>query len=531
MTMPPLTCINSMYLNQHHTSPSIPAAMQTIVRLAELTKLTKMQAVDLAMQARQAVEVVEQNAVAEDVQQRVDLIKHLQENVAMAQRITQCFQFSLSQRDAPSGRLEWDVGASMDSLKRLKAQCQLSVSPRGASTEVPSRSQVEECVKRVREAPSPTDNPLHSITEILAGVSPEPIVTKVSESVGSESSRSESRIWKQVVGEETWNVCRVKTDRLQLPEEGGTSFVLRKTGASPSDYEWIAEQEMSDRLASDDEKSFGTFEGDSDELVLCSEEEIEEIMKAASLKEKEDQSPLTQRPPQNIPLRPGEIFFTKIAAVNNLKHNASDRAEPMVLFKLPQVPPTPTKEQFLKNLGLEQVKVEQQSIEVPSASQQEAVSGNGKTAPSPESPTQTSTPLLSAEPSLPAKTGATPTPMTQQFQGTSAFQAAGFAGFGVPSQMGSISNVAPQLGSLNAFQQGTTGASSMGGGFGAYAKGGNVFGALAQAHGSQQNAFSAMAQQSSFGGGGGGGGGVMPQTSKFGMSGKEGNSKLFEMRK
>lgn len=489
---------------------------QSIRRLAEVSKQTKIRAIDLAWHGHQILQTLKENEIDDAVQQQMDFIHRLQNRILSVHQIIQNFQFVLKKEESEPEKVQWDVEDTISQLGKQKQMLEHFSSAQGCPAS--SRPMVEETVDQMlsefQEAPEEDDS-VEIMKEIIQWVNPPLMVTKLA----SAEKCEEEKMWKTVSDKDSYISIKDLPQTMELPDDPAQTFLLEKIEPHDEDakslYQWIPEKEVS--VSSDDQtESFFTIESDSDKLELCTEEEIEQIIQAQAQREAEEAAKLhTAGLPMTEEQKKVEALFSRV-----LQGVSSRGTEPVTAFKLPTAPPVPSMQQFLKNLDQEAVQIIP-TTEPPPVRRESSNMTENSASPEPAQP-PSSVPSFSTSPAPVAAS------LPVQNQGVGSFQAGGFSGFGMPSQMGMM-GVAPQLGSLgNAHPSGggASGSGAIGGGFGAFAKGGNVFGAMAQGQSGQPlNAFAAMAQQSQPGSFGG------MNAPGFNINSCQGNSKLFEMRK
>lgn len=508
------------------------------MRLAEMTKRIKMRTVDLYLRGRHAVE--RHIAQTEDAKlsQHLQRITKLKTSILGMHQIAQTFSFKLNTEFENDHKIEWDPEGTIEELNKLKNHLQRQ--PLSKDDAPPTLDAIKSTVETLLEGfrQQEEDNaPFQLGKDIADWVRPSALVTTLKDEAEDDPF---DKMWSQVSDREDLDV-RMTQQIPELPNEMDTYVLQKRDGTELQ--EWIPESRLEEK---EDDRSTLVCGSESDVFQICTEEEIEEILKAQAKAKKQNESlqneATSSRPAHVVPLS------NSVLAGGNAKENPSFSP----YLKLPPGPAPISMKQFLKNLGKD---VEKEAENGP------------KQAPSPKEPRGDSPePIqpISTPSTTSVTTSPTPPVVTTSVQERGSFQAGGFSAFGQPSQLGS--GTGPQLGSLRASQFGMgmgTSSGNMGGGFGAYASGGNVFENLARgqtgqgtnafasfsqqgqsnafasfsqqgqpsAFGSfsqqgQPNAFTSFSQQgqpSAFGMGMG--------TSAFNVTGQKENSKLYEMRK
>ena len=482
-----------------------------------------MRAIDLCREARRTVEKYEENDMDQELQEKMKWIHRMRKRMLTIHQITESFVCTVQKRDNVEERLEWDVDATVTLLKKERKELRQSMI-RAPWTTSQTETEIDRKVAQLMEQ-FPEEHPKDASAENMKDFfewAPGPLLTQINERIGTGTG--EDTLWIRMAGPLRCVQDSIFAEAVKRPPTETGSYVLQ-VSPSQGTFQWVPEVTAAASSSCAEDIPIHLTEKDADQLELCTEEEIKQIVqKQSESHARESQRTAEMSGEESQWSKEIEQFahvLQRAAMQNTAERDLASRTGE----KLPQAPAAPTKEQFLRNIGQKMPKTEKPKNTV----SRQGVHAKTKTLPIEAAASKTSLPETKpAIPSNPSNTQAPSNPpiAVMQQQGVGTFQAAGFSAFGQPSHVGAM-GVAPQLGSLQQQKTALSGTTSIGGGFGAFASGGNVFGSFSQTQGGQsQNAFAAMAQK---------------QTSEafgrtkpggtFNISAKQENAKLFEMRK
>ena len=482
-----------------------------------------MRAIDLCREARRAVEKYEENDMDMELHEKMKWVHRLRKRMLTIRQITENFVCTVQKRENTEERLEWDVDETIIVLKKERKQLRQSITQAPWTTSQTQREigqEVERLMGQFREE-HPPDVSAETMKDFFEWA-PRLLLTQTNEP--NITKPGEDTLWIRIAGPMRCVQDSIFAEAEKLPPSETGTYVLQ---ASPSrnGLQWVPEETEATSSCAEEKPVYLTEE-DTNQLELCTEEEIKQIVQRQSESHARESQKTAEISAEESKLSKEAEQLARVLRHAEILDTPERDHTSEIGEKLPEVPVPPTQEQFIKNLGQ---KMPTKTAKPKNAMSRPGVHAKPKAPPIEAAASKTSLPETKpAIPSNPSNSQAPSNPpiTVMQKQGAGTFQAAGFSAFGQPSHVGAM-GVAPQLGSLQQEKTAVSGKGSIGGGFGAFASGGNVFGTFSQTQGGQnQNAFAAMAQKQTsdaFGRTKPGG--------TFNISTKQENAKLFEMRK